>query len=99
MALTQAQYERMKRYRHQLLETPNGRAVLTDMLTGMGLFKGKRAIRERLEVDPAFVRSLLNAIGVLEELGVWTEENFPRLVDKMATLPIPDLERHDHGET
>jgi len=96
--MNHSDFEQMKLYRRQLLDTPNGRKVLTDMLRKMGLFRSKAELKSRIEADPAVVRSLLNGIGLLEELGVWTDDNFGRLVEAMATLPLPDLE-NNNGET
>jgi hypothetical protein len=92
------QFDVIAEYRQVYLKTPAGRRVLLDMLVGMGLFRSSADIEERLIEDPGQAKTLVCAIAILEQLGIWTPDNFPRLVEAMAGLPLPTITENQDGQ-
>jgi len=92
MTATRAQLEEMAQWRRVFFGTAEGRATLASLLRGLGLFLPWPDLQRRLAEDPAEVKCLLRALEVLAQCGVWTSDNFDRLVAKMAELPLPEVE-------
>ena len=82
-------YLEMTRWRVLYFGSPGGRAGLYDLLRGLGLFVSLDEMTERLAHGPGAMARLLAGIEILAQLGVWHPENFTRLIDAMAGLPIP----------
>jgi len=99
MTISQEQFERIRRWRTVYLPTPDGRRCLLEHLKSTGLFEEPDAIRATLENDPSRLSALLLGFDLLYDMGVWTYDNFARLIDKMGELPIPDIEELDNGST
>jgi len=97
MSVSQNDFERIRRWRNVYLKTPDGKRCLYEHLRVTGLFLEPAAMSDRLTRNPALIESLLLGINLLYALGVWTDDNFARLIDKMDELPIPDIEENDNG--
>ena len=91
MMVTPTQYENIQKMRQQLLNTPDGRETLCCQLMNMGLFQGADAMRRLFEDHPARMHTVIAAIGLLEALAVWNTESFMALLERMATLPMPQV--------
>jgi len=103
MSVTQARFDVIARNRRVYLSTPDGRAALRELLRSCLIFIPPEEWLRLAEEDPKWsVTKLVQGLCLLESLGVVIEENFDRLIAKMAELPmpIPDAqERNDNGET
>ena len=92
MSITAAQYEDVSRLRSVYFGTPAGRAALHYLLVQTKLFVPPGQ-------GPVTLDGLLFGLTLLRDLGVLDESNQRRLIDAMAGLPMPDVERNEHGET
>ena len=97
MSISREQFERIRRWRNVYLKTPDGKRCLYEHLRVTGLFLDPDEICTRLTKNPALVETLLMGINLLYALGVWTDDNFAFLIDKMGELPIPNIEENDNG--
>lgn len=100
MAVTAAQYEKMRCYRQQLLATDDGRKTLCSLLMSLGLFNTADQMLAAVKADPAHVRTIIQAVGILEMLGVWSYDTFLLLLRQWSDLPLPEIqENRVNGET
>lgn len=97
--MTQTQHKAVQEMREQLLNTEQGRRVLCRQLMSMGLFQGADAMLTAVQQDPASVRTVIQAVGILEAMCVWNKDTFMALLAKMAELPIPQIQEITSGET
>lgn len=91
MSVNQTTFDEMSRWRQVYFQTSVGREVLTDLLRGLGLLVPWSQLEKNL-CDPDATRGVRVALEILAQLGVWHRDNFDRLIQKMAELPMPELE-------
>jgi len=91
MSVTQAQFEEIARWRQLHFGSANGKAVLEDLLRGLGLFVPWPQMKKNLEEHPGDAMLLVAAIEILAQLGVWHSDNFGHLIEAMAHLPMPGI--------
>ena len=96
--MTQHEYHAVKEMREQLLNTEQARRVLCRQLTSMGLFLGADTMLTAVQKDLSRIRTIIQAIGLLEAMHVWNQDNFMALLTKMAELPMPMIQEHTSGE-
>ena len=97
MPISRDQFERIRRWRTVYLTTPDGRLCLQEHLKSTGIFDEPDLMRKRLERDPSLLSAMLLGFDLLYDMGIWTNDNFARLIDKMGELPIPNIEENDNG--
>ena len=97
MSISRDQFERIQRWRTVYLATPDGKRCLLEHLCSTGIFQEPEDIRLMLHDSPSSLSALLLGFDLLYDMGVWTNGNFARLIDKMDELPIPDIEENDNG--
>lgn len=93
MSVTREQFDSIRVHRQVYLETPGGRVVLCELLASLGLFQDPDDLFETIQKQPQMVTNVVEGLKILKRLGVWTEENMPRLVNAMAALPMPTIEQ------
>jgi hypothetical protein len=100
LSINYGQREAMMAYRGTFFGSPDGKKVLGHLLESLGTFQDPEDLL-RLSADrPEVLRGMVQGLLVLKDLGVWIPENFPRLIDAMAGLPMPELkEKPEDGET
>jgi len=91
MSATREQLAEMAQWRRVFFGTAEGRATLASLLRGLGLFLPWPELQRRFD-DAAEARCLLRSFEILAQCGVWTSDNFDRLLAKMAELPLPEPE-------
>jgi len=97
MSISREQFDRIRRWRTVYLTTPDGKRCLQEHLKSTGLFDEPNLMRKRLEYNPSRLSALLLGFDLLYDMGIWTDDNFARLIDKMGELPIPSIEENDNG--
>ena len=97
MIVSKAQYDNIATMRRQLLDTDAGRRTLCCQLVNMGLFQSADNMRRMLEEHPARMHNVVAAIGLLEGLAIWNEDNFLRILGMMAQLPLPNQKENERG--
>ena len=85
-------FERIRRWRNVYFATPEGKRCLLDLLAETGVFKDPDVLSDQIAKHPEKVHELLFGLRVLVQLGIWTYDNFAILIEKMAQMPMPDLE-------
>ncbi len=93
-------YERrreIEQYRRVYFNSTDGKQVLRDTLQSLGLFRTPEYWKEMLEKPEQNLRLLIEGLLLLKDLGVWTPDNFGPLIEAMASLPLPEVERNDDG--
>jgi hypothetical protein len=94
-------YQRVKeieQYRRVYFATGDGRQVLQDTLESLGLFADPAEWKAMLADPAANLRTMIEGLLLLKDLGVWTKENYGPLIEAMAGLPIPVQERNDDDD-
>lgn len=82
--------QEIERYRRVFLNSADGKKVLFDLLEAHGLFSEKQEF-EAMMADPGpSLAMLIQGLMLLRAVGIWTQDNFGRLIDSMAQLPLPD---------
>jgi hypothetical protein len=99
MSVSYAQRQVIERNRRVYLSSRDGREALRDMLVSCGLFGTMQDWKDLLEAPEPSLRLLIEALLLLKDCGVLIQENFGPLIDKMAELPLPDIEDSENGET
>jgi hypothetical protein len=109
MSVTQGQYDEILRNRRVYFGTPDGRIVLRRWLECLGFLRDREDwVVDGVEGDKVQLALIVQAFCLLEQLGVLIPENFDRLIDAMAGLPMPMpmpeptstvQERNENGET
>ena len=97
MSISRDQFERIRRWRTVYLTTPDGKRCLLEHLCSTGIFQEPDEIRRVLENEPNRLATILLGFDLLYDMGIWTNGNFARLIDKMDELPIPDIKENDNG--
>lgn len=90
MKVTQEQFEQIRRWRNVYFSSPDGKKCLCEHLKATGLFNEPEDM-EAL-VAKGDVSCILLGVILLADMGIWTYENFPLLVEAMAGLPLPEIE-------
>lgn len=92
MRVSQNEFIEIVRYRNVFLKTPDGRRTLCDMLHSLGLLREADEMQDAIAKDPAVSHDILTAIGLLQKMAVWNYDTFHLLIEKMADLPLPEVE-------
>lgn len=99
MSVTPAQFEAIAVYRRTFFGTHEGKRVLGHRLEASGAFQDPYEVLRLADERPYALRDFVRGMTILVDLGVWIPENFPRLIDAMATLPPPDVKENRSGKT
>ena len=89
MILTSDQYDKVALLRQQLLLSPAGRETLLTLLKGHGVCSDIDDVVEGFKENAYGPFVFLEGLRILANMGIWTAEMFPRLLEVMATLPMP----------
>jgi len=92
MGVTAQEYESIRAHRQTYLHSGHGKAVLCQLLAGLGTFQDPDELYLVARDRPQLMMGVIEGLKVLKNLGVWTADNIPRLVDAMAGLPMPEIE-------
>ena len=92
MKVSKEEYLEIIRFRKVFFETPEGRRTLCDMLYSNGLLREADEMQDAIAKNHSAVHGILSAIGLLQKMAVWNYETFHLLIEKMAELPLPELE-------
>lgn len=99
MSVTQGQFERIQRNRRVYLNSGDGRQALRELLESCLIF-GSRKDWMLLDEDPKWsLTKIVQGLCLLESLGVLVEDNYDRLIEAMAGLPMPQIQGEANGET
>jgi hypothetical protein len=100
MSITREEFDRIRVYR-ALFATADGRIVLEDLLRNLGTFTDPARILDLHTAKPELVPMFLQGLIILKDLGVWCEDNWSNLIDKMLEVSMPHLdeERTNDGQT
>lgn len=90
--MTYERQQEIERYRRVFLKSADGKKTLFDLLEAHGLFSTEHEF-EAMMADPGpSLAMLIQGIMLLRASGVWTQDNFGRLIDAMAELPLPEIQ-------
>jgi len=91
-------HERLKeieQYRRVYFGSADGKQVLCDALESLGILAEPDAWNQMLENPGPSLRLLIEGLLLLKDLGVMHPSNYAALIDAMAGLPLPELERNE----
>lgn len=94
MSVTQQQFDRIARNRRVYFNSADGRAALRESLESFGLFVETDRLKRMAENPAVSLRMLTEAVLLLKDLGVLVEDNYDRLIEAMAGLPMPQIQEH-----
>ena len=92
MSMTPNQIEAATVLRRVYFGTADGKRALGHLLQSDGLFQDPEETLQLGIERPDVLRDVIKGLMLLKSIGVWHPENYGRLIDAMAALPMPDIQ-------